>query len=135
MLKKIYNQQSLNIPSFIKHIRQQRHFLVQTEEQFIFIYDVLLEIIQLWNINCQNSELNRENFDNYQNLMSIEKQFQLISSQTNTYDFQLFTEENATKNRTLDILPYNPCRVILSTDRKYINASYLHVSVSVYHDY
>ena len=132
MLKKIHEQQSLNIPSFIKHIRQQRNYLVQTEEQFIFIYDVLLEVVKLLNIGCKNSELNLQNHDDYNkdsNLILIEKQFQLIIQQTNTYDFQLLTEENSTKNRTVDILPVNPCRVLLSSDREYINASYVHVSI------
>jgi protein tyrosine phosphatase len=129
MLKRIREQQSINIPSFIKHIRKQRNYLVQTEEQFIFIYEVLLEVIQLINNDCNYLELNLENFAQHSNLTSIEKQFQLIISQTNTYDFQLLTEENSTKNRTLDILPSNPCRVILSSDSRYINASYIHVSV------
>ena len=145
MLKKIREQQSLNIPSFLKHIRQQRNFLVQTEEQFIFIYDVLLEAIQLLNIGYHDLELNEENFDyiiqmlDYfdkdSSLTRLDKQFQLITSQNKINDYQLSfgqMEENLGKNRTQAILPFNPCRVILSTERKqageeYINASYIHV--------
>ncbi|UJR31355.1 hypothetical protein I4U23_018851 [Adineta vaga] len=144
MLKKIREQQSLNIPSFLKHIRQQRNFLVQTEEQFIFIYDVLLEAIQLLNIGYNDLELNEQNFDyiiqmlDYfdkdSNLTRLDKQFQLILSQTKTNDYQQTVgqmEENLNKNRTQAILPFNPCRVLLSTERKqtggeYINASYMH---------
>jgi len=70
MLKKVNEQQSLNIPSFLKHIRKQRCNLVQTEEQFIFIYDVLLEVVQLLNIGYQNFDSN------------IERQFQLIRRST-----------------------------------------------------
>jgi protein tyrosine phosphatase len=70
MLKKVTEQQSLNIPSFLKHIRKQRCNLVQTEEQFIFIYDVLLEVVQLLNIGYQNFDSN------------IERQFQLIRRST-----------------------------------------------------
>jgi protein tyrosine phosphatase len=70
MLKKVTEQQSLNIPSFLKHIRKQRCNLVQTEEQFIFIYDVLLEVVELLNIGYQNFDSN------------IERQFQLIRRST-----------------------------------------------------
>ncbi len=96
MLKKLHDHQSLNIPSFLKHIRQQRANLVQMEEQFIFIYDVLLEAVQLLNIGYQNLELNQRNFDSIiqmldeydeeLNLTGIEKQFQLILMQTNEGD-------------------------------------------------
>ncbi|CAF3333766.1 unnamed protein product [Rotaria socialis] len=144
MLKKIREQHSLNIPSFLKHIRQQRNFLVQTEEQFIFIYDVLLEAIQLLNIGYNDLELTEHNFDyiiqmlDYfdkdSNLTRLDKQFQLVTLQNKVNDFQLSfgqMDENLSKNRTQAILPYNPCRVILSTERKqsdveYINATYMH---------
>ena len=62
MLKTLNNSQVIDIPLFLKHIRQQRSNLVQTEEQFIFIYDVLLQVMI--------SE-------------SVEKQFQLIVGQRN----------------------------------------------------
>ena len=112
MLKKIREQQSINIPSFLKHIRQQRNFLVQTEEQFIFIYDVLLEAIQLLSISYSDLELNEHNFDyviqmlDYfdkdSNLTRLDKQFQLVTSQNKVNDYQLSfgqMEENLSKNR------------------------------------
>jgi hypothetical protein len=73
MLKKLNEQQSLNIPSFLKHIRKQRCNLVQTEAQFIFLYDVLLEVVQLLNIGYKNFDAN---------LTNIEQQFQLIRRST-----------------------------------------------------
>ncbi|CAF2523110.1 unnamed protein product [Rotaria sp. Silwood2] len=144
MLKKINEQQTINIPSFLKHIRQQRNFLVQTEEQFIFIYDVLFEAAQLSIIGYNNVELNKHNidyviktlnsYDKDSNITRIEKQFQLIIEQIKTNHHQLsvgYMEENLAKNRTQAIIPLNSCRVLLSTDRRrtnedYINASYIH---------
>jgi receptor-type tyrosine-protein phosphatase gamma len=149
MLKKIREQHALNIPSFLKHIRQQRNFLVQTEEQFVFIYDVLLEAIHLLTIGYNDLELNEQNFDyiiqmldyfdNDSNLTRLDKQYQLINVQTKFNDYQWSTgqlEENFVRNRTQAILPFNACRVMLSTERKsngteYINASYIHVSIDM----
>ena len=46
MLKMMDKQRSLAIPSFLQHIRKQRYDLVQTKEEFIFIYDVLRQAVE-----------------------------------------------------------------------------------------
>ena len=139
MMKQIKHKQTINIHTFLKHIRHQRNYLVQTEEQFVFIYDVLVE-----SLKSGETDLNEHNFKAYIASLSrlvnddvvklVDRQYQLIS-EFKPKDYQISFAQmpyNLSKNRSQRIIPVNNSRVILSKKpgiegSEYINASYIHV--------
>jgi receptor-type tyrosine-protein phosphatase gamma len=142
MMRQVLHKTTVNVHTFLKHIRQQRNYLVQTEEQFTFIYDVLLE-----SLKSGETELNEVNFRAYMsgliasavppaNEKLIDRQFQLVTEfKPNEYQVSAaLMPFNAAKNRTPFVLPVNNSRVILSRrpgvdGSEYINATYLHVRI------
>lgn len=127
MLRQIEHKNVVNIFGFLRHIRTQRNFLVQTEEQYIFIHDALIEAIASGETNMRLNSIAQ--YTN--NLDLISEQFKLITSfQPKDIHITSATKQvNSVKNRGT-ILPLEGSRAHLTpkpgmdgTD--YINATWL----------
>ncbi|XP_023703350.2 tyrosine-protein phosphatase 99A isoform X4 [Cryptotermes secundus] len=140
MLKQIRSKGEVNIFGFLRHIRTQRNFLVQTEEQYIFIHDALLEAIESGETNLNQAYLSRyihslQTSDALEEKTEpwkmLEIQFKLVTS-FQPKDFNLVSANkpcNQLKNRTLDLLPVESARVHLTPKpgvdgSDYINATW-----------
>jgi receptor-type tyrosine-protein phosphatase gamma len=140
MLRQIRSRGEVNIFGFLRHIRSQRNFLVQTEEQYIFIHDALVEAIESGETN-----ISREQFPRYVQMLqdnnteekselwkSFDIQFRLVTS-FQCKDFNLVSANkviNQPKNRTPNILPVESSRVHLTPKpgedgSDYVNATWI----------
>lgn len=134
MLRQIRQGGGVNVAAFLKHIRTQRNFLVQTEEQYVFIHDALVEAVQ-----CGETEVAATHLHRYVDQLlspqpdgrtALEHHFQLLcqpAAQRSDASAAL-QDQNRSKNQAGAVLPAERWQVRLQqreAESDYINASYV----------
>ncbi|XP_061627387.1 receptor-type tyrosine-protein phosphatase S-like isoform X23 [Phyllopteryx taeniolatus] len=137
MAERIKHEKTVDIYGHVTLMRSQRNYMVQTEDQYIFIYDALLEAV-----TCGNTEVPARNLYSYiqrltqiepgDNVTGMELEFKrLASAKAHTSRFVSANLPcNKFKNRLVNIMPYETTRVPLQPIRgvegsDYINASFI----------
>ncbi|XP_019717479.1 receptor-type tyrosine-protein phosphatase delta-like isoform X13 [Hippocampus comes] len=137
MAERIKHEKAVDIYGHVTLMRSQRNYMVQTEDQYIFIYDALLEAV-----TCGNTEVPARNLYSYiqrltqiepgDNVTGMELEFKrLASAKAHTSRFVSANLPcNKFKNRLVNIMPYETTRVPLQPIRgvegsDYINASFI----------
>lgn len=138
MSKQADIKRELNVFGFLKHIRSQRNHLVQTEEQYVFLHDALVESlssglteISLSTVGDFISKLN-STVSELDSTILLDKQYSLVVNFVpNDYDHVAAKKPiNVSKNRDPAVVPIESARVILRAKpgvegSDYINASWL----------
>lgn len=138
MLQQARVKQELNVYGFLKHIRSQRNHLVQTEEQYVFLQDALVEALQSGKTFVTPDNLSSEILGLYDPVSELDsttkltRQYKLVTDFTpSEYDHMAAKKSfNVTKNRDPALLPVESARVCLTPKpgtegSDYINASWL----------
>nr|XP_046248906.1 protein tyrosine phosphatase receptor type Fa isoform X12 [Scatophagus argus] len=137
MLERMKHEKSVDIYGHVTCIRAQRNYMVQTEDQYIFIHEALLEAA-----TCGNTEVPARNlYAHIQKLTQIppgetvtamELEYKkLANSKAHTSKFiSANLPCNKFKNRLVNIMPFESTRVCLQPIRgvegsDYINASFI----------
>ncbi|XP_061653972.1 receptor-type tyrosine-protein phosphatase F-like isoform X12 [Phyllopteryx taeniolatus] len=135
MLERMKHEKSVDIYGHVTCMRAQRNYMVQTEDQYIFIHEALLEAA-----TCGNTEVAARNLYAHiqkltqpppgETVTAMELEFKrLANSKAHTSRFiSANLPCNKFKNRLVNIMPFESTRVCLQPIRgvegsDYINAS------------
>ncbi|XP_034003073.1 protein tyrosine phosphatase receptor type Fa isoform X4 [Trematomus bernacchii] len=137
MLERMKHEKSVDIYGHVTCMRSQRNYMVQTEDQYIFIHEALLEAA-----TCGNTEVPARNLYAHiqkltqvsagESVTAMELEFKkLANSKAHTSRFiSANLPCNKFKNRLVNIMPFESTRVCLQPIRgvegsDYINASFI----------
>ncbi|XP_035276871.1 receptor-type tyrosine-protein phosphatase S-like isoform X23 [Anguilla anguilla] len=137
MLERIKHEKTVDIYGHVTLMRSQRNYMVQTEDQYSFIHDALLEAVA-----CGNTEVAARSLYSYiqklaqvessEHVTDMELEFKrLANSKAHTSRFiSANLPCNKFKNRLVNIMPYETTRVCLQPIRglegsDYINGSFI----------
>ncbi|XP_063085227.1 receptor-type tyrosine-protein phosphatase S isoform X13 [Cavia porcellus] len=137
MLERIKPEKTVDVYGHVTLMRSQRNYMVQTEDQYSFIHEALLEAV-----GCGNTEVPARSLYSYiqklaqvepgEHVTGMELEFKrLANSKAHTSRFiSANLPCNKFKNRLVNIMPYESTRVCLQPIRgvegsDYINASFI----------
>ncbi|XP_016136249.1 receptor-type tyrosine-protein phosphatase delta-like [Sinocyclocheilus grahami] len=137
MLERVKQEKTIDVYGHVTLMRSQRNYMVQTEEQYVFIYDALLEAV-----SCGNTEVPARNLYAYiqrlsqteppEHISGMEQEFKRLANAKahNSRFVNASLPCNKFKNRLVNIMPYETTRVCLQPIRgvegsDYVNGSFV----------
>ncbi|KAL0276002.1 UNVERIFIED_CONTAM: hypothetical protein PYX00_003690 [Menopon gallinae] len=138
LLQQLNEEKQVAIFNTVCDLRHQRNFLVQSLEQYIFVYRALLELSQSGDTEIKASQLKSQieklrHRENGKDKCVLEEEFEkleLLVDDRGKSSSVAGSEENKAKNRSEEVIPYDRNRVMLAPvpgrdHSTYINASFI----------
>ncbi|EDV97391.1 GH16835, partial [Drosophila grimshawi] len=137
LVQQLEEENMVSIFNTVCDLRHQRNFLVQSLKQYIFLYRALLDTATYGNtdilLNLLPSTIESLKFKPNEGKSLLETEFEKLINTTDEINKSCSVgevEENTSKNRCHDVIPYDRNRVILSPipmkdNSTYINASFI----------
>ncbi|KAM6948832.1 receptor-type tyrosine-protein phosphatase S isoform 3-T3 [Aplochiton taeniatus] len=137
MLERMRHERTADVYGHVTLMRSQRNYMVQTEDQYSFIHEALLEAV-----SCGNTEVAARSLYSYmqklaqvesgEHVTGMELEFKRLAN-TKAHTSRFVTANlpcNKFKNRLVNIMPYETTRVCLQPIRglegsDYVNGSYI----------
>ncbi|XP_051982584.1 receptor-type tyrosine-protein phosphatase S-like isoform X2 [Xyrauchen texanus] len=137
MLERVKQEKTIDVYGHVTLMRSQRNYMVQTEEQYVFIYEALLEAV-----SCGNTEVPARNLYAYiqrltqteppEHISGMEQEFKRLANAKahNSRFVSASLPCNKFKNRLVNIMPYESTRVCLQPIRgvegsDFVNGSFI----------
>lgn len=130
-------RRAINVFGYLKHIRSQRNFLVQTEDQYVFVHDALLELLRVGDTCVAATQLGvywsklvtSDRVNSTGN--SLDQQYQLVRGcqPAEHATSAALAEYNRSKNRSDQFLPLDGWRVYLPHQPGVDGSGYINASI------
>ncbi|ESO09154.1 hypothetical protein HELRODRAFT_110051 [Helobdella robusta] len=137
LLDRLQYEELVDVFTYVTFLRSQRNYMIQTEEQYRFLYELLREAVEYGSTEVSADRLfmyvsNLFNVNSKTGISEVQLEFKKLEDLTlpTSSAFKTLSHANRSKNRSQNIIPNEETRVHLNplpdvSGSDYINANFI----------